>query len=96
MVNPHWDLNDVPLCTSDGCDDYDGKRCRLLGCRPSSICEPAVIDMAKKVRKDERGWIARRAREKAEAMAVFRSLEMTYGARVLREFAEEITKVEKE
>ncbi len=31
----------VPYCSSE-CKSYDGKRCRLLGRRPDSICEPAV------------------------------------------------------
>ncbi len=31
----------VPFC-SDGCRHYDGKRCAILGFRPSNICEPAV------------------------------------------------------
>src|SRR5512138_2025044 len=33
----------VPTCTREECPSYDGKRCRMIGHRPESICEPAVI-----------------------------------------------------
>lgn len=29
------------------CRHFDGKRCRILGCRPCLICEPEVMEMAK-------------------------------------------------
>lgn len=32
----------IPRCAHEDCGQYDGKRCRILGCRPGSICEPAV------------------------------------------------------
>lgn len=35
----------VPYCR-DACQHHDGKRCRLLGLRPSTICEPAVQALA--------------------------------------------------
>lgn len=38
-------LDGVPMCTT-ACPEHDGKRCRLLGLRPSDICEPAVRQMA--------------------------------------------------
>jgi len=34
-----------PRCTQSLCAQYDGKRCRLLGSRPSLLCEPAVTLM---------------------------------------------------
>lgn len=40
---PRWQ-DSVPWCTEDECCAYDGKRCRLIGFRPSTICEPAVQD----------------------------------------------------
>jgi len=45
-ARPDWDDRGVPGCYDDQCNQYDGKRCRLTGCRPSSLCEPAVIEMA--------------------------------------------------
>lgn len=39
-ISPEWhDL--VPRCT-DRCPHHDGKRCELLGHRPSDLCEPAI------------------------------------------------------
>lgn len=35
----------IPFCNTE-CPHHDGKRCRLLGLRPSNICEPAVSGMA--------------------------------------------------
>lgn len=46
-VRPVWEASTgVPRCAMDDCPSYDGKRCKVLGCRPASICEPAVIAMA--------------------------------------------------
>ena len=47
-ARPTWDANGVPFCPSDECKcyQYDGKRCRLTGFRPGSVCEPAVRTMA--------------------------------------------------
>lgn len=43
---PEPDVVDgVPYCR-DACRHHDGKRCRLMGLRPSSICEPAVQEIA--------------------------------------------------
>jgi hypothetical protein len=41
----------VPFCSTDECKSYDGKRCKVLGLRPGSICEPAVIDVMAALRK---------------------------------------------
>lgn len=38
-------VNGVPFCSEEACQQYDGKRCRELGQRPGTICEPEVIDM---------------------------------------------------
>jgi hypothetical protein len=43
-IYPEWDCG-MPRC-NDRCPQHDGKRCELLGCRPSSICEIAVKEMA--------------------------------------------------
>jgi hypothetical protein len=32
----------VPFCTERG-PKFDGKRCDVLGRRPGSICEPAIL-----------------------------------------------------
>ena len=45
-IHPDRDRNGVPWC-SDSCPQHDGKRCRLLGLRPVSICEPAVVELAR-------------------------------------------------
>lgn len=48
-VAPTWETGPtkgaVPYCT-ERCSHHDGKRCALLGCRPSVVCEPAVAGMA--------------------------------------------------
>lgn len=47
----NWNDQSVPGCSTDDCPHYDGKRCRLLGFRPGSICEPAVAAMAELLEK---------------------------------------------
>ena len=37
----------IPHCSYDACAQYDGKRCGVLGYRPTSLCEPQVADMAR-------------------------------------------------
>lgn len=34
----------MPIC-SEECTQHDGKRCRTLGRKPRTICEPAVSDL---------------------------------------------------
>lgn len=46
-VQPSISPSGVPYCTREECGSYDGKRCRAMGFRPDTICEPAVEDMAK-------------------------------------------------
>lgn len=48
-ARPDTDDSGVPYC-SEQCPQHDGKRCRLMGVRPSSICEPRVVEMAKTIR----------------------------------------------
>jgi len=36
--------NKVPYC-SEQCPQHDGKRCRIMGGRPSAICEPEVLNI---------------------------------------------------
>lgn len=43
---PRVDSAGVPWC-DESCPQHDGKRCRILGFRPSSICEPAVADIVR-------------------------------------------------
>jgi hypothetical protein len=47
----YTDTNGIGWCreSEDNCPQYDGKRCRLTGCRPSGICEPWAIAAAKRV-----------------------------------------------
>ena len=40
-VEPDWDDELVPRC-SEACPQHDGKRCRIMGQRPTALCEPAV------------------------------------------------------
>lgn len=40
-IRPSY-LDGVPFCAEDECPSYDGKRCRLLGRQPDSICAPEV------------------------------------------------------
>lgn len=43
-ASPYWERG-VPVCSEGGCHFYDGKRCRVLGMRPSRVCEPVVERM---------------------------------------------------
>lgn len=49
-AKPRW-TDGVPYCSEEDCAQYDGKRCRSLGFKPASICEPAVVEMAALCRK---------------------------------------------
>lgn len=44
-IDPEWSDLGVPMCTENDCREYDGKRCEVMGFRPRTICEPAVISM---------------------------------------------------
>ena len=46
-AEPAWSESrpGVPLC-DESCSHHDGKRCQLMGFRPSAICEPVVGAMA--------------------------------------------------
>ena len=48
-VRPEFTGKGLPMCV-ESCPSHDGKRCRALGFRPSSICEPAVEAMAVRIR----------------------------------------------
>lgn len=41
---PVWG-DGLPICPREECSEYDGKRCRMMGSRPSRFCEPALIAM---------------------------------------------------
>jgi len=48
---PKWEEG-VPHCSEDpSC--YDGKRCWLMGIRPSTLCEPAVRQMSEALKVAE-------------------------------------------
>lgn len=49
---PRVDNAGIPWC-DDSCPQHDGKRCQITGFRPSSICEPAVGNMARDVSRLE-------------------------------------------
>jgi hypothetical protein len=51
-MQPRIGQDGVPRC-SDECEQYDGKRCQLLGCRPGPVCEPAVLSLLERVRVAE-------------------------------------------
>ncbi len=44
-VSPRWSTA-VPYCAKEECDQYDGKRCKLMGQRPGNVCVPVVMGMA--------------------------------------------------
>ena len=54
-IRPEWDKDGVPSCTLDECPSYDGKRCREMGFRPQSLCEPAVGLIAKALKALQHG-----------------------------------------
>jgi hypothetical protein len=58
---PTFDDNGVGLCV-ETCQQYDGKRCQLMGFRPGRICEPWAIDAAKAV-GPERAQLLERVKE---------------------------------
>lgn len=39
----------IPHCSYEACAQYDGKRCRELGFRAGSFCEPQIADMAREL-----------------------------------------------
>lgn len=44
MRNPERDKHGLPVCSTEYCPQYDGKRCREMGFRPDRFCEPQLID----------------------------------------------------
>jgi hypothetical protein len=50
MRLPTFTSHGVPLCDTDRCPFYDGKRCEETDFRPDPICEPEVIGMAVELR----------------------------------------------
>ena len=52
LAKPNWGSHGdvVPFC-SEECPHHDGKRCRLIGFRPSGICEPVVAVLANEYEK---------------------------------------------
>lgn len=41
---PNTSERGLPVCSENECRQYDGKRCRAMGCRPSILCEPALVE----------------------------------------------------
>lgn len=39
FILPKWAYRRA-ICSYEDCPNYDGKRCKLIGGRPSYICEP--------------------------------------------------------
>jgi hypothetical protein len=55
-MRPRRDEHGVPWCDTE-CPEFEiapgfGNLCRLLGCRPAAICEPAVRELALRVARD--------------------------------------------
>jgi hypothetical protein len=44
-IRPTVDMNvdELPICSMEGCPQYDGKRCRVTGDQPVKVCEPALV-----------------------------------------------------
>jgi len=80
-AEPEWHKG-IPM-HSDECGEYDGKRCRAMGFRPSRICEPAVqeivIESAARLERGERAraWIRRRGVHDADCAVYWRHDEET-------------------
>ncbi len=51
-ASPVWGEDRVPRCTED-CPSHDGKRCKLIGLRAPTICEPTVAEMARALYETE-------------------------------------------
>jgi len=43
-AEPMRDANGLPICTTDDCASFDGKRCELMGFRPATHCEPQLVE----------------------------------------------------
>lgn len=49
-ASPDWSGDGLfPVCSSE-CPSHDGKRCRLIGFQPSSVCEPVVREANRQLR----------------------------------------------
>jgi hypothetical protein len=48
----------LPGCSDSECLQFDGKRCRLMGTTPDSLCEPALIDMVEELPKVKADYAA--------------------------------------
>lgn len=48
-ILPAWSEDGQPVC-DERCPFHDGKRCSATGFRPARHCEPAIIEMAKRLR----------------------------------------------
>jgi len=51
-AQPDLDGEYVPVCTEERCQKYDGKRCELMGARPTVFCYPALIDVMAALREE--------------------------------------------
>ncbi len=84
----------VPFCT-EKCDEYDGKRCRLMGARPAQHCEPALIQITTKLAAYERVVEAARAasftlRNIAFATKDFAPHELSFGGERVTDYASRV------
>lgn len=64
--NPTLNAEGLPLCSEDACALYDGKRCRAIGFRPGTYCEPALVELVAKAKGAAGGPKSRRDRLLAE------------------------------
>lgn len=56
--NPTLNAEGLPLCSEDACALYDGKRCRAIGFRPGTYCEPALVELVEKAKGAERPQVS--------------------------------------
>jgi hypothetical protein len=66
-IQPKLSPEGVPFCVLS-CPSHDGKRCDLLGFAPGGVCEPAVKEMAKTIKK-QRLELRRRPKKTAEQVS---------------------------
>ncbi|MCP4569043.1 MAG: hypothetical protein GY841_15825 [FCB group bacterium] len=56
-----------PYCNDDHCDEFDGKRCGKQGCRPGSLCAPAILE---KIKKETKSILIVCANDSMEAIVI--------------------------
>lgn len=51
-ICPAFDENNLPVCTTDECPKFDGKRCAAIGAKPDTYCEPALISIVRRLHEE--------------------------------------------